>query len=149
MGAGAIPVDIHAVLRERTKKKHALKIYMADYGYAGEDCFDVSFQGGHFMFAPSKKMLVDFRLGRIKAQEFKELYFDQLEASFIQHQYTWDEMLDRERIVLVCSCNADGKSCHRHILVDFLKQFGAKYSGKVKGCSRKPARPGRKITKKG
>ena len=97
MGAGAIPVDIHKAFRERTKKKHALAIYTADYGYVGEDCFDVSFQGGHFMLTPSKKLLLDFRLGRIKAQDFKEQYFDQLEGSFIQHQFTWDEMLEFER----------------------------------------------------
>lgn len=132
MGAGAIPVDIHKAFRERTKKKHALAIYTADYGYAGADCFDVSFQGGHFMLTPSKKMLLDFRLGRINALEFNEQYFNQLEASFIQHQYTWDEMLNRERIVLVCSCNADDGSCHRHALIEFLKQFGVKYAGKLK-----------------
>ena len=132
MGAGAIPVDIHKAFRERTKKKHALAIYTADYGYAGEDCFDVSFQGGHFMLTPSKKLLLDFRLSRIKAKDFKEQYFDQLETSFIQHQYTWDEMLELERIVLVCSCNASGKSCHRHVLIEFLAQFGAKYQGKLK-----------------
>ena len=132
MGAGAIPVDIHKAFRERSKKKHKLKVYTADYGYAGDDCFDVSLQGGHFMLSPSKTMLVDFRLGRINAREFKKQYFDQLEASFIQHQYTWDEMLELERIVLVCSCNNDDESCHRHHLVAFLKQFGAKYGGKLK-----------------
>ena len=83
------------------------------------------------MLTPSKKMLLDFRLGRINALEFKEQYFDQLEASFIQHQYTWDEMLNRERIVLVCSCNADDGSCHRHALIEFLRQFGVKYAGKL------------------
>ena len=148
MGAGAIPVDIHKAFRERTKKKHALAIYTADYGYVGEDCFDVSFQGGHFMLTPSKKLLLDFRLGRIKAQDFKEQYFDQLEGSFIQHQFTWDEMLELERIVLVCSCNAAGKSCHRHVLIEFLKQFGAKYAGKVKGQTVKAAKSGRSTREK-
>ena len=68
MGAGAIPVDIHKAFRERIKKKHALAIYTADYGYAGEDCFDVSFQGGHFMLTPSKKLLLDFRVGGLMVE---------------------------------------------------------------------------------
>lgn len=148
MGAGAIPVDIHAVFRDRTKKKHALAIYTADYGYVGEDCYDVSFQGGHFMFTPSKKLLLDFRLNRISIQDFKEQYFDHLEGSFIQHQYTWDEMLERERIVLVCSCNADGDSCHRHFLIQFLKQFGAKFAGKLKGKTGDAAQSARRTRKK-
>jgi uncharacterized protein YeaO (DUF488 family) len=140
MGAGAIPVDIHKAFRERGKKKHALKVYTADYGYSGEDRYDVSFQGGHFMFAPTKKLLLDFRLNRISARDFQEQYFDQLEASFIQHQYTWDEMLELERIVLVCSCNGEGTVCHRHVLIEFLKQFGAHYQGKLKAQTRKPGR---------
>jgi hypothetical protein len=148
MGAGAIPVDIHKAFRERIKKKHALAIYTADYGYAGEDCFDVSFQGGHFMLTPSKKLLLDFRLSRINAKDFKEQYFDQLEDSFVQHQYTWDEMLELERIVLVCSCNAAGKACHRHVLIEFLKQFGANYAGKLKGKIGGAARAGRSTRKK-
>ena len=148
MGAGAIPVDIHKVFRERIKKKHELAIYTADYGYVGEHCFDVSFQGGHFMLTPSKKLLLDFRLGRIKAQDFKEQYFDQLEGSFIQHQYTWHEMLVLKRIVLVCSCNAAGKSCHRHVLIEFLKQFGANYAGKLKGKTGSAAKAGRTKRKK-
>jgi uncharacterized protein YeaO (DUF488 family) len=132
MGAGAIPVDIHKAFRERIKQKSALKVYTADSTYEGDDRFDVSFQGGHFMFTPAKTLLLDFRLGRIDAAEFKRCYFDQLEASFIQHQYTWDEMLARERIVLVCSCNIDDASCHRHALIEFLKNFGVKYAGTIK-----------------
>ncbi len=148
MGAGAIPVDIQKAFRERTKKKHALAIYTADYGYVGEDRFDVSFQGGHFMLTPSKRLLLDFRLARIKAKDFKEQYFDQLEASFIQHQYTWDEMLELDRIVLVCSCNASGKACHRHVLIEFLKQFGATYVGKVKAQTGKSAQKQARARKK-
>ncbi len=132
MGAGAIPVDIHAAFRDRTKKQYPLVLYTADYAYAGEDRFDVSFQGGHFMLTPSKKLLVDLRLGRTDQSAFNALYFEQLEASFIQHQYTWDEMLNQERIVLVCSCNIAGASCHRHALIQFLKQFGARYAGSLK-----------------
>lgn len=141
MGAGAIPVDIHKAFRERTKNKSVLKVYTADIAYAGEDRFDVSFQGGHFMFSPAKKLLVDLRLGRIDAREFQAHYFEQLEASFIQHQYTWDEMLNRDRIVLVCSCNTDDDSCHRYALIDFLKQFGVHYAGTLQAAAGRAAQP--------
>ena len=148
MGAGAIPVDIHKAFRERVKKKSALTVYTADIAYAGEDRFDVSFQGGHFMFSPAKRLLLDFRLGRIDAAGFKRQYFDQLEASFIQHQYTWDEMLSRDRIVLVCSCNSDDDSCHRYALIDFLKQFGVHYAGTLQAAAGRAAPPRTRRTRK-
>jgi hypothetical protein len=47
VGAGAIPINIEKAFRARAKSKHKLHVFTADAGYAGDDCIDVSLQGGH------------------------------------------------------------------------------------------------------
>ena len=132
MGAGGIPIHIGEVFRERAKSKHKLNVYTADSSYEGDDRIDVSFHGGHFMLAPPKHLLVDYKLGKIREDNFRKQYFDVLENSFVQYQHTWDAVLDKEKIVLVCTCNADDKTCQRYFIIQFLKKFGAAYKGKVK-----------------
>ncbi len=132
MGAGAIPIDIDKAFRDRVKNKHKLHVFIADSSYTDDDCIDVSFHGGHYAFTPPKHLLFDYRLGRINAQQLEDACFEFLEGSFVQYQYIWDEILDRDRLVLTCSCNADDDSCHRHVIIRFLKKFGVVYKGKLK-----------------
>ena len=131
MGAGAIPIHIEKVFRERAKSKHKLYVYTAYSSYEGDDRIDVSFHGGHFMMAPPKHLLVEYKLGKIREDNFRKQYFEFLENSFVQYQHTWDTVLDKEKIVLVCTCNADDKTCQRYFIIQFLKKFGAVYKGKV------------------
>ena len=131
MGAGAIPINIEKILKDRLKKKSDIKIYLADTGYEGEGKIDVSFNGGNPVFTPPKHVLLDYKLGKLTTAQFQKEYIKFLENSFIQHQYTWDKMLDSGKIVLVCSCNGADKNCHRHVLIKFLKLFGAVSKGKL------------------
>ena len=57
MGAGAIPVHIDKVFRERAAEKHKLKVYTADFGYEGDDRVNVSFHDGHYTLTPPKAEL--------------------------------------------------------------------------------------------
>lgn len=131
MGAGAIPLQIEKAFRERAKSKHKLNVFIADSGYEGDDRIDVSFHGGHFILTPPKHLLLDYKLGRMSESQFQEAFFKFLEDSFIHYQHTWDKMLDSNRIVLVCTCNLEDKTCHRHFIMKFLKNFGAVYKGKL------------------
>ena len=131
MGAGAIPLSIEKILKDRFKKKSAIKIYLASMGYEGEGKIDVSFNGGNPVFTPPKHAFLDYKLGKLNTAQFQKEYLKFLENSFIQHQYTWDKMLDSGKIVLVCSCNGADKNCHRQILIKFLKLFGAISKGKL------------------
>ena len=133
MGAGAIPIDIEKAFKERAKNKHKLTVYMADEGYDGEGKIDLSFYGGDPVFTPPKQQQLDYKMGKLSREKLQQQYFKFLENSFIQYQYTWDKILDSGKVVLVCSCNAAGKNCHRYILVDFLKKFGAVFKGKHRG----------------
>jgi hypothetical protein len=129
MGAGAVPVDVEKAFRLRQQTTSRLEIYTAPYGYAGDDRVDVSFNGGSFVFTPPRPLLFEYRLGRLNPEKFQEEYGKFLESSFIQHMHNWDMLLASGRIVLVCSCNAEDAACHRHVLIDFLKKFGAVYCG--------------------
>ena len=131
MGAGAIPINIEKILKDRLKKKSDIKIYLADTGYEGEGKIDVSFNGGNPVFTPPKHVLLDYKLVKLTTAQFQKEYIKFLENSFIQHQYTWDKMLDSGKIVLVCSCNGADKNCHRQVLIKFLKLFGAVAKGKI------------------
>ena len=131
MGAGAIPINIENILKDRLKKKSDIKIYRADTGYEGAGKIDVSFNGGNPVFTPPKHVLLDYKLGKLTTAQFQKEYLKFLENSFIQHQYTWDKMLDSGKIVLVCSCNGSDKNCHRQVLIKFLKMFGAVSKGKI------------------
>jgi hypothetical protein len=132
MGAGAIPVDIEKAFKERIKNKVKLIIFLADESYSGADSLDVSFQGGNSVFTPPRNLIFEHKLGRISPEQFQKEYFKFLESSFVQHQYTWDKLFESGRIVLLCSCKASDKTCHRHVLIKFLKLFGAVYKGKIK-----------------
>jgi len=131
VGAGAIPLSIEKILKDRLKKKCDTKIYLADAGYEGEGKIDVSFNGGNPVFTPPKHALLDYKFGKLSPAQFQKEYLKFLENSFIQHQYTWDKMLDSGKIVLVCSCNGADKNCHRQVLIKFLKLFGAAFKGKL------------------
>ena len=131
MGAGAVPVDVEKAFRLRQQSSTRLEIYTAPYGYAGDDRVDVSFNGGNFVFTPPRPLLFEYRLGRLSPEKFQKEYREFLEGSFIEHMYNWDMLLESGKIVLVCSCNAGDASCHRHVLIDFLKRLGAVYCGAV------------------
>lgn len=129
MGAGAIPVDVEAAFRQRQLKSTRLEIYTAPVTYAGDDRLDLSFGSGNFVFAPPRVLLFDLRLGRMSREQFQHGYDAFLRGSFAQHMYTWDQLLESVAVVLVCSCNGGEDTCHRFVMIGFLKQFGAVYRG--------------------
>ena len=131
MGAGAIPLAVEKKRGQRTQGSSGLAMYTAPYDYTGDDKVDVSFNGGNFVFAPPRILLLEYRLGRLSLEKFQGEYVTFLEGSFVQHAYSWDRLLESDKIVLVCSCNAGDAACHRSVLIDFLKRFGAIYCGDV------------------
>jgi len=64
MGAGAIPIQIEKVIKERAGSTHKLKVYIAHSSYCGEDRIDVSFHGGHHIMLPPRQVLFDYKMGR-------------------------------------------------------------------------------------
>lgn len=132
MGAGAIPLKVEKAFFEQAQGKYTLDVFTADISYQGDDRLDVSTSGGYFIFVPPRQVFFDYRFGKISESEFKKTYFSFLRNSYCSYRHAWDNTLSRKRIVLVCSCNAEGTSCHRHVIVSFLKKLGAIYKGKLK-----------------
>ncbi len=132
MGAGAIPLQVEKEFFEKAKGSYKLDVYTARASYKGDDRVDVSANGGFFIFVPPKQLLFDYRFGKITENKFQKAYFECLRSSYVNHRHAWDNLLTNPRIVLVCNCNADDKSCHRFVIIDFLKKLGAAYKGKLK-----------------
>ena len=142
MGAGAIPLAVEKKRGQHKQGSSGLTMYTAPYDYTGGDKVDVSFNGGNFVFAPPRILLLGYRLGRLSLEKFQGEYVKFLEGSFVQHAYSWDRILESGKIVLVCSCNAGDAACHRSVLIDFLKKFGAVYCGDVTEKKKKQDRIG-------
>jgi len=132
MGAGAIPLQVEKEFFEKAQGSYKLDIYTARASYRGDDWVDVSANGGLFIVAPLKQLFFDYRFGKITGKKFQEAYFECLRSSYLNHRHAWDNLLSNSRIVLVCNCNAEDKSCHRFVIIDFLKKLGATYKGKLK-----------------
>jgi uncharacterized protein YeaO (DUF488 family) len=132
MGAGPVPEHIRRKFLESGPRKYKVKVYTASSDYHGDDRIDVSAQSGHFIFAPPKTLAFDFRLGKMSKSQFRKAYYAWLEESCTNDMHSWNTILDRERIVLVCTCKTKDKSCHRYFLADFLKGLGAVYKGEIR-----------------
>lgn len=129
MGTGAIPITVAQAGKERTMKKRRLPVFFAGYDYKGDGTVNVSFHGGAFFATPPRRLLLDYRLGRMTADAFDQEYVRFLEQSFVENRHTWDTLLEAKELVLICTCPADDPACHRRILVKFLKRFGAVFKG--------------------
>ena len=132
MGAGAIPLRVEKKFFERVKGKYKFCVYTADEAYEGDDRIDVSIQSGNFIFVPPTHLLFDYRFRNITEDQFQEAYFEFLKESYTYHQDNWDMLLRKKRIVLVCTCNSQGKDCHRYFIIKFLRKMGAVYKGELK-----------------
>jgi hypothetical protein len=132
MGAGAIPLQVEKKFFEQLKGKYKFYVYTADMAYEGDDRIDVSANGGYFIFVPPKHLLFDYRFRNITEDQFQKAYFEFLKESYTYHPDTWDAVLSKKRIVLICTCNSKGKACHRYFIVNFLKKMGAVFKGELK-----------------
>jgi uncharacterized protein YeaO (DUF488 family) len=60
--------------------------------------------------------------------EYSGIYHDLMRESYAVYRKTWDEVLNRDEVTLVCFCN-EGDQCHRYLLADYLGKLGASYQG--------------------
>ena len=131
-----------------------LVVRTARMGYRGPDWLDISLQGnrdriakgirgirgeerlGHqgigMAFAPSAELLFPYLKRRAAGQEREDdwaryvfAYTDEMRVSYRRHRAAWDELLKRERVVLLCFCT-DPERCHRVVFAEILGKLGAK-----------------------
>jgi len=87
---------------------------------------DITVKSGDKAFAPTWKMVMGTREGRISQEEYTRQYYDLMRQSYRQNKGRWDEILAADEVILACYCRADS-FCHRYLLKDMLVKLGAVY----------------------
>lgn len=87
------------------------------------------------VFAPSWAILgpaLELRKRGVKTEEswadYVELYTAEMRRSYVTHRSTWNAVLARESVTLVCFCT-DANQCHRTVLAGFFGKLGARVCG--------------------
>lgn len=103
-----------------------LHIYTAQIGkYKGPDAYDITVKSGDHTFAPTWEIVRAWKQGVIDWDTYSEKYRQLMLESYKQKHKTWDEILRKGVLTLLCYCRA-GENCHRYLLADFLIKLGEK-----------------------
>lgn len=78
--------------------------------------------GNCIQVAPHWDMVMGVKQGRMTEEEYTRLYNQIVDYWFYQDPLFWDWLLGHPVLALGCYCKP-GKFCHRHLLVQFLKQI--------------------------
>ena len=84
-------------------------------------------------FAPSVKLLLDAKAGRLADTEYDTLYHKEMQRSYGEHRAAWNAVLQLPKVVLVCFC-PDYFECHRKLLAGYLEAAAGRkavYRGEV------------------
>ena len=81
-------------------------------------------------FAPTWNIVMDIKNGKINEEEYTNLYHQQMMNSHKNNTDKWEEVLNKDEIVLICFCKAYG-FCHRYLLTQYLVNLGANYMGEL------------------
>ena len=110
-------------------------LYTAQYRYTGPDRLDITVKGEHpvgKVFAPTWHMVNSVKNGGSE-KNYTEMYYTLMTQRWQLYRKVWDmlvQMCQYQDVTVVCFCPS-GAFCHRHILVDILKQYNSniRYGG--------------------
>src|SRR3989339_1061156 len=88
---------------------------------------DVTVKSGDKTFAPTWKMVMGYKQGRITREDYAREYYGMMRKSYRHHRQRWYEVLGMKEVVLACYCQADA-FCHRYLLKDMLVKCGGVYA---------------------
>lgn len=106
-------------------------LYTAQYRYTCEDRLDITVKGKDpvgRIFAPSWKMVIGIKEGKVDWDEYSSMYHALMVDSYKENRVIWDEVLKRGKVTLVCFCK-EGSQCHRYLLAEYFEKLGAMYQG--------------------
>lgn len=101
-----------------------MELYTARVNYPGwsnELVLDTTCKTGHGMgaiFAPSKKMVWDFKNKKISWEEYTDRYLRLMRERYRANAETFHAVLAHPKVVLKCYCAT--QECHRYLLADLL-----------------------------
>jgi hypothetical protein len=59
-------------------------------------------------------------------------YLAFLRTSYRQHRSSWEMVLGRSRVVLLCACTPGSRGCRRYVLADVFGTLGATVHGELR-----------------
>lgn len=109
-----------------------LTVYTAPINYDGEKkALDITVKTGDEVFAPTWKMVMKTKQGKMTWEEYKSKYRQLMRKSYRENFERWQEILSQEEIVLLCYCQSP-QHCHRRLLAEMLVEAGASYEREIK-----------------
>lgn len=84
---------------------------------------DTTVKSGDKVFAPTWKMVMGVKEGKISKEEYTQEYYEMMRKSYRINRQRWDEVLGMEEVILGCYCRAE-EFCHRDLLRDMLVKCG-------------------------
>lgn len=108
-----------------------LKVYTATRSYKELDAMDVTVHaqdeiGKHF--APTWRMVNLYHERRWDEIEFREAYVSLIKTRLAEDAGPLYHLAGLAQVTLTCFCGV-GEFCHRYLLADILRLFGAQYEG--------------------
>lgn len=91
---------------------------------------DITVKSGDKVFAPTWKMVSDYKSGRISEKEYVEQYYSLMRESYRTNRARWNEVLNSSIVIFCCYCPS-GTFCHRYLLKDMFLKLGASYEGEI------------------
>ena len=93
------------------------------------------------IFAPTWRMVMDVKAGRITWQQYTAQYYALIRTRYTSNKHAFIDALLHDELVLTCYCrdtSTTTRHCHRYLLVDILEKVAARhdlpfeYIGEVK-----------------
>jgi hypothetical protein len=115
----------------------SLTVYTAQRGhYHGRDGLNLtptSARGLAQAFVPADPdMFAQVQAGTISVEAFRTWYLQAMRQSYRRQRARWLLVLQRSRVVLLCTCPPGTAHCHRYLLADILGQLGARLGGEIR-----------------
>ena len=107
-----------------------LQVYTSNLWSKSKHKLDITVKSGDKVFAPTWKMVMDYKNGKIDEEEYTLQYYELMRESYRKNRYRWNELLNQESVTLCCFCT-QGTFCHRYLLADILVKLGAKYISEI------------------
>lgn len=106
-----------------------LKVYTSHCKYKGTNKLDITVKSGDKAFAPTWKIVMDYKNYKISKEEYTDKYYQLMRKSYNENRDRWNDLLNQEEVVLTCFCREG--FCHRYLLKDILVKLGAADMGEI------------------
>ena len=99
--------------------------------YRGRDLLDLT------SVTPLSRAFIDENIticapARVSAERARAVYLAFLRRSYRAQRATWQQILTRPRVVIVCACSPEIRACRRYVLADVFGKLGAGLGGELR-----------------